>query len=887
MTSSEAKNHQPSNPVRSTSLRIIVPVALTLVLFILSDFFLFIPYMEKHLLEQKRETLRTLTDSCWSLIAIYHDRIKRGELTLEEAQARVIDRLRGLRYGPEGKDYFWINDMTPRMVMHPHRPDLEGKDLSHFTDSNGKRLFKEFVDAAKKRGDGYVDYIWQWKDDPSRMVPKISYVKAFAPWGWVIGTGMYVEDIRSGIKSISFKMAIISSGILTIALVLSILIIWQSVKRDQARKKAEEGLRDRELEFQALGEDAPFGISITDPNQHFVYLNPKFTQLFGYTITEIPDKQTWFEHAYPDLSYREKVKKTWSDDIIQHRGAGEINPRIFTVRCKNGEDKIIQFRAVSMRTGKQLLTYQDITDQARMEASLKESERKYIQLYEESKRREELYRSLLNSSADAIVVYDIEGYVQYVSPAFTQIFGWEMDEIDGKRIPFVPDSETEPTMRIIRELVEQGKPCSGFETKRFTKDGRVLDVSISASRYDDHEGKPAGMLVVIRNISERKTLEAQFHEAQKMESIGTLAGGVAHDFNNLLMAIQGNISLLLLDTEPGHPNRKRLHNIEDHIQRGAHLTKQLLGFARGGKYEITPTDMNDIIRRSTDLFSRMKKEIKVHTAYQEDIEMIEADQGQMEQVLMNLYVNSAHAMPNGGDLRVVTQNVVLTKDQAVAVGLPAGPYVRVSVADTGIGIDPEVLPKIFDPFFTTREVGQGTGLGLASAYGIIKNHGGAITVRSVKGMGTTFDIYLPASGKEAPGPVKPGVTSDIVHGGETILLVYDEDIVLEVGQEILERLGYRVLVATNGSEAIELYRNKGDRIDLVILDMIMPDMTGIEAYNRLKKTDPAVTVLLSSGYSLDGHTADILKGGRDGFIQKPFSVAALSQKIREILDSAK
>jgi len=537
-----------------------------------------------------------------------------------------------------------------------------------------------------------------------------------------------------------------------------------------------------------------------------------------------------------------------------------------------------------MMNKKRLLITQDVTEQDRIEKSLMESEQKYIQLYEESMKREALYRSLLHSSADAIVIYDTVGSVQYVSPAFTHIFGWCMDEVVGKRIPFLPDSEKESTMAIIGDLVDHGTPCHGFETKRLTKDGRLLDVSISASRYDDHEGTPAGMLVILRDISERKALEAQFYEAQKMESIGTLAGGVAHDFNNLLMAIQGNVSLLLLDKDATDPEAIRLQNIEKHIRRGADLTKQLLGFARGGKYEIRPTDMNDIAKQSADLFGRMKKQIRIHATFQRDIWTIEGDQGQLEQVLMNLFVNAGHAMPDGGDLLIRTQNARI-EGAMTSLNLKPGKYVKISVTDTGVGMETETLKKIFDPFFTTREVGQGTGLGLASAYGIIKNHNGSITVSSRKGKGTTFDLYLPAVETQKPAqPTESHRDLEVMRGSETVLLVDDEEIVIDVGTEMLQELDYSVLVARGGEEALKQYRAHTDVIDLVILDMVMPGMSAAETYQKLRDENPHIVVLLSSGYSIEGQATDILNLGCNGFIQKPFSMGALSQKIREVLN---
>jgi two-component system, cell cycle sensor histidine kinase and response regulator CckA len=888
MTTPHFKNASERNAVRSISLKIIIPAGLSLILFVLSVFLLFIPSIEKQMMTQQRKMIQNLTDTCWSLLSVYNERVQKGELSLEEAQSRAIERLRGLRYGPEGKDYFWINDMDAGMVMHPYRTDLEGTDMSDYADPRGTRFVPEFVKTVREKGAGYVDYMWQWKDNPDQVVPKMSYVKGFEPWGWIIGTGVYMEDLRADMSSITKKMILLSCAILIVVLALSLFIIWQTAKTEKARREAERGRMERDEDFRALGEDAPFGITITGKDQHHEYLNPEFTRMFGYEMADVPDKQTWFEKAYPDPAYRDKVTAAWIQDVIDHPDMETVRPRVFTVRCKSGEEKIIHFRAVAMRNGKYLLTCQDVTQQARMEASLKESEQRYIQLYEESKRREELYHSLIHSSADPIVIYDIEGRVRYVSPAFTRIFGWDLDELEGKRIPFVPEAEGEQTTGLIRKVVDHGTPCHGFETQRLTKEGRLLDVSISASRYDDHEGRPAGMLVILRDISERKRLETQFYEAQRMESVGTLAGGVAHDFNNLLMAIQGNVSLLLLNRSPDDPESGRLHNIEDHIQRGAYLTRQLLGFARGGKYEIKPTDLNEIARRSADLFSRMKKEIKIHPVYQKDIWMVEADQGQMEQVLMNLYVNAGHAMPDGGDLSITTQNVPLGEDQGTVLGLTPGRYVEISVADTGVGMDEEVLDKIFDPFFTTREVGQGTGLGLASAYGIIKNHGGNIFVKSVKGRGTVFDIYLPAVDRpSAPKPVESPKSQAMASGAETVLLVDDEGMVLEVGREMLERLGYTVLVARTGKEALMVYQEHQHAVDLVILDMIMPDMAGTETYDRLKETDPDVVVLLSSGYSIDGQATEILKRGCNGFIQKPFTMAGLSQKIREVLTNAR
>ena len=347
------------------------------------------------------------------------------------------------------------------------------------------------------------------------------------------------------------------------------------------------------------------------------------------------------------------------------------------------------------------------------------------------------------------------------------------------------------------------------------------------------------------------------------------------------MGIQGNVSLMLLDLDPSHTHFQRLEKIEEAVQSGSDLTKQLLGFAMAGKYEVQPTDLNQLIRTSAHMFGRTKKEITIHEKYQEGIWIVDADQGQIEQVMLNLYVNAWQAMPRGGDLYLATENVTLKEEELELYQGAPGRYVKISLTDTGVGMDGATLERIFDPFFTTKEIRRGAGLGLAAVYGIVRNHGGFIRVLSQKGQGTTFHIFLPASEKEVNQRIRR--SSPLEKGNETILLVDDEDTITDIGQQILEALGYKAIIAHSGKEAVDLYRKQGTDVDLVILDMIMPEMSGGETYDILKQINPNIKVLLSSGYSIDGEAAEILERGCNGFLQKPFNVNDISQKIREIL----
>jgi len=524
----------------------------------------------------------------------------------------------------------------------------------------------------------------------------------------------------------------------------------------------------------------------------------------------------------------------------------------------------------------------EIVKREKTEAALRKSQEKNKYLYEESNHAKEVYRSLLHSSADAIVIYDLEGTVEYISPVFTQIFGWTLEELKGKQIPFLPEFEKESTMAIIKDLVEKGTPCHGFETKRYTKDGRLLEVSISASRYDDHQGKPAGTLVILRDISEKKKFEAKLQYMERMEAIGTLAGGIAHDFNNLMMGMQGNISLILYDADFSHPYNERLKNIEKLIQSGSELTRQLLGYARKGKYEVKAINLNQIVKYNSETFGRTRKNITIHREFAEDLLAIKADESQIGQVLINLYINAADAMPDGGELILKTMNVTHKKMKNKRYDPKPGRYVLLQVTDNGTGMDEKTMVRIFEPFFTTKEMGGGSGLGLASVYGIIKGHGGYIEVDSEKGLGTTFSIYLPASDQSVQKPSEP--YEQVIKGDKTVLLVDDEEIIIDVAVQLLKKLGYNVIEAGSGKEAIQLFGEWCDKIDMVILDMIMPDIGGGEVYDRIKEIDPQVKVLLSSGYSIDGQATDILERGCNSFIQKPFSMAVLSKKIREVLN---
>ena len=500
--------------------------------------------------------------------------------------------------------------------------------------------------------------------------------------------------------------------------------------------------------------------------------------------------------------------------------------------------------------------------------------------YEKLQYSEANYRALSECSNNGIALIQGDAHY-YANPKYEELTGYSAQELNGISFEEIfqnPNPRTD--LSVILSSLRRESIHEVFHARVLRKSGGSMDVEISASSII-YNGKRT-LILSILDITDRKILEKQLIQSQKMQSMGTLAGGIAHNFNNLLMGIQGNASLALMEMDSGHPYFRNLSNIEKLVRNGSKLTNELLGYAREGKYEIKPVNLNIVAKETSEIFGATRKDIQIHYDLSQKILGVQADQGQIEQTLLNLYVNAGDAMPEGGELFIKTLNIT-DRDMRYKPYTPkSGNYVMLSIRDTGMGMDKNTMDRVFEPFFTTKGLAKGTGLGLASAYGIVKGHGGYIDVDSAEGRGTTFTIYLPATREVIIREREP---SDALYiGSGTVLFVDDEEIVLYTGEQMLTRLGYRVLTAKSGVEAIQVYQKNMGSIDLVLLDMVMPEMGGGATYEKLKEISSTVRVLLSSGYSLDGQASEIMNKGCDGFIQKPFNLKKLSQKVKEILE---
>jgi PAS domain S-box-containing protein len=513
----------------------------------------------------------------------------------------------------------------------------------------------------------------------------------------------------------------------------------------------------------------------------------------------------------------------------------------------------------------------DITERKRAELRLRESE--------------ERYRSLVDSARDVIFTATPHGVITSLNPAFESSTGWNREEWLGRTYDdlFHPEDLSGAREYFLHTLEGTAAPVREIRIRRNGGDYVVGEFTITPQVLD---GRIVGLLGVARDVTERKRLEDQVRQSQKMESLGTLAGGIAHDFNNLLAIILGHASLLPRQQQTPGKLSSSVDAIVKATNRGAALVNQLLMFASKTDVQFESVELNDIVNEIVKLVAEtFTKSIVITTRLDTDLPPIVADPTQLHQMVLNLCINARDAMPRGGTLSLVT--TLVSGDALVSqyAEVAAPLYVSLQVSDTGVGMDQQTKRRIFEPFFTTKDKGKGTGLGLATVYGIIESHGGFVDVESEVGIGTTFHIYLPAQSYQSRGPAEEAKSEEDVPGGsEMILVVEDEQILQDIVKNVLTSKGYRILTAADGVEAVELYMLHRNDISLVIADVGLPRLSGSEVFLKLKRLNPRVKVILASGFLEPGFKADIMKSGVQEVIKKPYHPDDLLRSIRRVLD---
>jgi two-component system, cell cycle sensor histidine kinase and response regulator CckA len=506
---------------------------------------------------------------------------------------------------------------------------------------------------------------------------------------------------------------------------------------------------------------------------------------------------------------------------------------------------------------------------------------------------EERYRLLVETMNDGLIMEDLKGVITYVNQKFTRMTGYPEAELIGRKASDFLDEANQKIYSRYIGICHSGD-ISPFELAWLKKEGAILPTIVSPQSIIDDGGRLKGCFAVITDITERKNaeeekrnMEQHLQQAQKMESIGTLAGGISHDFNNSLQAILGYTQILLMDKDEANPDYSKLASIERAAQRASELTQQLLAFSRKVESKMKPIDLNKEVKEIRNLLDRtIPKMIEIELALEKYLYVVNADPSQIEQIMMNLAVNARDAIGEKGKITICTENVALNETACRNLhGLAPGNYVILSMTDNGKGMTDKERERIFEPFFTTKAPGKGTGLGLSMVYGLVTKHNGHIACSSTQGVGTTFRIYLPAIKQELPAAVEKKEGPAPAGGTETILIVDDEQFVRELGEQILTKFGYKVITASDGESALETYSKNMDKISLVILDLIMPGMGGKKCLEELLRIKSGLKVVIASGYSPEDDAKSAMESGAKGFISKPYNVRNMLKEVREVLDA--
>ncbi len=638
---------------------------------------------------------------------------------------------------------------------------------------------------------------------------------------------------------------------------------------EQTVAQRTQTLRESEARYRSLADSLPQIVFETDEAGRLTFVNRNAYTLFGYTEQD-------FKNGLYALDMIADQDRDRAGEAIAQVLSGEEVPGIEYTACRRDGSTfpvVIHANRV-MRDGRAVGLRGiiiDLTRQKEAEGLLRESE--------------ERFRAALHANPDPVVLYDGQGRVVYFNPAFTAIFGWSLEERVGRKMDlFVPEKNWPETKTMI-ETVMAGKPVRATETCRYDRQGNIIPVIISGAIVHGPTGETVGSIINIRDIREQKKLQTQLAQAQRMEAIGSLAGGIAHDFNNILSAIMGYTELSLADSTLDPGLRDNLQKVKEAGERARDLVKQILTFSRQSEHALIPVQLKPIVTEAFKLL-RASLPTTIDIKYQVHTRAaVLADPTQIHQVIMNLCTNAAHAMADeGGSLMVSLTEEAL--DAAFTLNFPqltAGPHVVLTVSDTGHGMPPEVLQRIFDPFFTTKKRDQGTGMGLSVVHGIVSSHGGAITVDSKPGQGATFKVYLPVLEKTVSTEQRQD-EEPIPTGTERILFVDDEAFLIDIGQQMLERLGYRVTTRASSLEALELFRNRPDDFDLILTDMTMPHLTGDRLAQQILEIRPDIPIILVTGFSNQLSEEKIAAIGIKQLVMKPIILKEIAGVVRDVLD---
>jgi len=873
-----------------------------------------IQYYKKAMLRRRKIELKNNTEIVLKMIQTGYNGYKNVEISEAAAKQGLLHLIEQIRFD-NGNGYFWINDTTrpiPKIIMHPIIPEIVGKIIKgpqyHCLKNGDGNLFTAFLDIAEQQGEGYVEYFWP-KPSPSSLTvnqPKISFVKIFKPWNWIIGTGVYIDDIESDIKkrteavirdlnkTISKQMVgkngyyfIFDSNNVMLAHPLYAGADGNNLINPVTKNKILDELKQAYHEkshsleyFWDKPEDK--GNFIYAKKSYITYFEPLgwyiassvYNKDYENKISEMITAILWFSLFFilASLFIAYLISRSISNPL-----------RSLVKSISNTDDDGIPINKTIEVGASEIKVLSSTIN--KMVTSITESRNKLGE-------SETFNKALFQDSRIPIVVMDSSTY-EYIdcNQAAATIYGFNtIAETIGKT-PLDVSAEyqdngelsSEAAQTYIAEAKRKGSILFEWQQQKDNGDLWTSEVQLMSLTYKNK----TLLQFTLLDITARKKAQEELSHSRKMEAIGQLAGGVAHDFNNLIGGIMTAAQLLKL---PKRNLDKKGIEFADIIlnasTRASDLTNKLLAFGYKGKTVSTETDIDSVIKETIALLNNtIDKKIEISFKPCAKYCKVFGDHAELQNLFLNLGINASHAMSEGGKLSFKTNNIQLDKTycDASTFAINPGEFIEIEVLDTGCGIDLDNINKIFEPFYTTREQGKGSGLGLSTVYGTVQNHHGAIAVYSEINIGTVFQIYLPNIKITTTDDPRQLSSDKTVTGTGTILLVDDEEIIRNVGAAMLEELGYKVIIAENGLEAVNIFTAQHKAIDLILSDMIMPVMNGREAFYKFRKIDKNCKVVIASGFTKDENLDELKTAGLNGFIKKPFTNAELSQLIGKII----
>ena len=831
-------------------------------------------------------------------------------LPMEEIRRSV----KTLQFGPSG--YAFILDYKGNILVHP---ELEGQNV--LTLAGGEARFFE---QMRKEPFGQVIYWWQNPKDPQPR-EKLTQFAHIPELNWIIGSSVYLDEIYAPIRKVRnigllfIVAAVVLSVILTLTLSHSItrrlshlmtviskgdqgdLTVRAGVDSDDEigrlsrlfngflerlqsyHQQLADEVQQHRSTAQSLRQAHDFNalilstvdalVIVVDPGGRVVSFNRACEACSGYSADEIQG-HSFLEKLIPEEEKAHFAKLL--DEQVKTRKPVRAMGHWIT---KDGRRRLIQWSgavATGLEKNTPLVVCAgiDMTDQKAIETALQKSEAQF--------------EAVFNQTFQMIGILAPDGTIRGANQTALDFAGVALSDILGMKLWESPFCRHSPDVRNrAKQAVAKASQGTFIRTQvtHMRHDGEVFTFDFSLKPVRDEQGQIFMLIPESRDITAQKEMEAQLLQARKMDAIGILAGGIAHDFNNNLQAISGYTQLLLMDDYGSAGQKEMLTTIQHACDHGRELTRQLLTFSRKVESRLVPLDLNAELEPVVNLLRRtLPRMIEIETRLADDLAFVEADPTQFEQMVMNLGINAGHAMPDGGRLTIVTRNVDLDQAFCRRMEVTVGSYVWLSITDTGHGMDADTRAHIFEPFFTTRQTGEGTGLGLATVYGIVKNHRGAITCHSEHGQGTTFDVYFPAVATPAATTIDPVDTQAIVGGSESILIVDDDAFIRQLAVELLQRYGYRVREAKSGEDALSVLETHGSELDLILLDLNMPGMGGLRCLQKIRAVDASIPVLIASGYAPEGKDKAILDDLAHGYMNKPYNLKALLGAVRQTLD---